>query len=212
MCKCCVVDHFICWPNLTSSTQNYLLGRKETCEMTDRNKEALLEVRDALKVFMSEPQNTPLVSHEDALHYRSHTVCQCCRWIYVWFFFPCRSVFVEVQSACLRWRECFGLKRMVRSPGKSDISFYGPLDYTTCQRAKPRLVLAQPFFFTLYFSICHSLCAIYQTALTTHTYTNTLMNWKHISVSRSYSVSIPLCLECFVTIQYWRSVTRMTNI
>lgn len=50
--------------------QNYLLGRKETCEMTDRNKEALLEVSDAVKSFLCVLQ--------DPLSY----IGECCRcWV-----------------------------------------------------------------------------------------------------------------------------------
>jgi len=48
-------DHFLCHFNISLNRlfpQNYLLGRKETCEMADRNKEALLEVRQTVNLLI----------------------------------------------------------------------------------------------------------------------------------------------------------------
>lgn len=116
--------------------------------MADRNKEALLEVRQTVNLLthiLSCALNSMTylghVRHVVLTRgaYKGVCVCLCV--------FLSRSVFVEAPSVCLRWKECSGSKTTARNPGRSATSCYEPLGYIMCQRVKLRSVVSLSFFF-----------------------------------------------------------------
>lgn len=115
--------------------------------MADRNKEALLEVRQTVNVLIH-----ILSCALNSMTYLGHVrhVLLADKGVCV---FLSRSVFVEAPSVFLRWKGCSGSKMTARNPGRSGTSCYEPLGYITCQRVKPRSVVSLSLLSALKFII-----------------------------------------------------------
>lgn len=109
---------------LLDHLQNYLLGRKETSEMADRNKEALLEVRLWASTSFPFVSDTPGRS----LTFEGN------------FCASVRSASVAGRCPCRRSRASCGWRRTARSRGRNVTSSSEPPGSTTSPKAKPRSV------------------------------------------------------------------------